>query len=220
MTAKPTAEPAIHVQGLEKSFKKLDVLRGVGPFDTVTNALTQPRAGQRLRQTGQIRCESGARNAVGWTTRRLHAVLGVLRQLPSADARIQRIEDRVQPTLAGLTCRHLEQDLARFSGGVLDCPADLAVGDPWIAIAVELKGQGGIGRWTDDVLRLMDIRQGMRVGAGRRKARGASGGGGRRIADLTRSGMRLHGKGTQPGRALSPARELPDARDRRTWPCI
>jgi len=83
---------------------------------------------------------------------------GVLRQGSSADARIQLIEDRVKPTLAGLTSGHLEQDLARFRGGVLDRPADLAVGDTWIAIVVELKGQCGIGRWTDDVLRLMDIR--------------------------------------------------------------
>ena len=90
--------------------------------------------------------------------RPLDALLGVLRQVPSADACIQLLEDRVQPTLAGLTSRHLEQDLARFRRGVLDRPADLAVGDPWIAIVVELKSQCGIGRWTDDVLRLMDIR--------------------------------------------------------------
>ena len=129
------------------------------------------------------------------------------------DARIQRIEERVQPALTGLTSGHLEQNGARGSGGVLDCPADLVVGDPWIAIVVERKGQCGIGRWTGDVLRLLDICQGMRVSAGRRTRRGSCS----RIADLACSGMRRDGKGTQPGRALPSARELPDARDRRTW---
>ena len=84
--------------------------------------------------------------------------LGVLRQGPSADARIQLIEDRVQPTRARLTSWHLEQDLAHFRGGVLDRPAHLCVSDTWIAGVVELKSQCGIGRWPDDVLRLMDIR--------------------------------------------------------------
>jgi hypothetical protein len=60
---------------------------------------------------------------------RLRAVSGVLRQGSSADARIQLMEDRVQPTLADLTSGHLEQDLARFTGGVLDRPADLTVTD-------------------------------------------------------------------------------------------
>ncbi len=143
---------------------------------------------------------------------------GVLRQGPTADARIQRIEDRFQPTLTRLTSGHLLQDRARFRGGVLDRPADLAITDVWIASVVELKSQGGIGRWADNVLCLMDIRQRMRVCARRRKARGASGGGSSGIADLTCSGIRLHGKGTQPGRAPAPAGEHPDAIDRRTWP--
>ena len=60
---------------------------------------------------------------------RLRAVLGVLRQGSSVDARIQLIEDRVQPILADLTSGHLEQDLAGFTGGVLDRPADLTVTD-------------------------------------------------------------------------------------------
>jgi hypothetical protein len=34
--------PAIHMQGLEKSYKELQVLRGVGSFHAVTNALPQP----------------------------------------------------------------------------------------------------------------------------------------------------------------------------------
>lgn len=99
-----------------------------------------------------------------------------------------------------------------------DRPGDLAATDPWIASVVELTSQCRIGRWTDDVLRLMDIRQRMRVGARRRKAGGASGGSCSGIADLTCSGMRLQGKGTQPSRALSPAGELPDAIDRRAGP--
>jgi hypothetical protein len=103
-----------------------------------------------------------------------HLLFGVLRHSPTADTRVQRIEDRVQPTLARLTSRHLQQDLAHFSGGVLDRPANLCVSDTWIAGVVELKRQCGIGRWTDNVLCLMDIRQRMRVGARRRKARGAA----------------------------------------------
>lgn len=83
---------------------------------------------------------------------------GVLRQGASADARIQRIEDGVQPTRTRLTSGYLEQDRACFRRGVLNCPADLGVSDMWIAIVIELKSQCGIGRWTDDVLRLMDIR--------------------------------------------------------------
>ena len=142
----------------------------------------------------------------------------LLAEGPGADARIQLIEDRVQPTLAWLTSGHLQQDLARFRGGVLDRPADLTVTDTWIASVVELESQCGIGRWTDDVLRLMDIRQRMRVGGRRRNAGGASGGSCSGIADLTCSGMRLQRKGTQPSRALSPSGELPDAFDRRAGP--
>ena len=85
-----------------------------------------------------------------------------------------------------------------------------------LATVVELKSQCGVGRWTDDVLGLMDVRQGMRVGAGRRNSRRTSSGSCRGLVNLTRGGMRLHGKGTQPGRALSPSRELTDALDRRT----
>ena len=38
MTAQPTAEPAIHVQGLEKSYKELHVLRGVD-FDVAPSSI-------------------------------------------------------------------------------------------------------------------------------------------------------------------------------------
>ncbi len=38
MTAQPTAEPAIHVQGLEKSYKQLHVLRGVD-FDVARGSI-------------------------------------------------------------------------------------------------------------------------------------------------------------------------------------
>jgi hypothetical protein len=140
---------------------------------------------------------------------------GVSRQGSSADARIQLIEDRVQPTLARLTSGHLQQDRAYFGGGVLDRRSDLGVTDTWIA-GVELKSQCGIRRWPDDVLCLMDVRQGMRVGARRRMARGASGGSRSRIADLTCGGIRLAGKGAQPSRALSPTGKFSDAFDRRT----
>ena len=151
---------------------------------------------------------------------RRSVLLGVLRQAPSADTRIQRIEERVQPTLARLTSRHLQQDLAHFSGGVLDRPANLCVSDTWIADVVELKRQCGIGRWADNVFCLMDIRQGMRVGARRRRSRSASGGSRSPIADLTCSGMRLHGKEAQPSGALSPRGKPPDAFNRRTGPGI
>jgi hypothetical protein len=87
--------------------------------------------------------------------------LDVLQQDPSADAGIRLIEERVQPTLAYLTSRHLQQDLAHFSGGVLDRPADLSVTDSWIALLIEFKSQCGIGLRTDNVLCLMDIYQGM-----------------------------------------------------------
>ena len=149
---------------------------------------------------------------------RLHAVLGVSRRSPSADSRIQLVEERLQPSLARLTSGHLQQDLAHFRGGVLDRPADLCVTDTWVAGVVELKSQCGIGRWPDDVLCLMDIRQWMRVRARRRKARGAGGGSRSGIADLTYSGIRLHGKGAQPSRALTATGELPDAFNRRTGP--
>jgi len=134
---------------------------------------------------------------------RQNVLFSVLRHSPTADTRIQRIEDRVQPTLAHCTSGHLQQDLAHVSGGVLDRPADLCVTDTWIALLVELKRQCGIDRWTDNVLCLMDIRQRMRVGARRRKARGATGGSCSPIADRTCSGMRLHGKDAQPSGAQS-----------------
>ncbi len=59
---------------------------------------------------------------------------------------------------------------------MLNCPVDLTVTDTWIATVVELKSQCGIGRRTENVLCLVDIRRWMRVGARRCKARGASGG--------------------------------------------
>jgi hypothetical protein len=84
----------------------------------------------------------------------------------------------------------------------------------------EFKSQCGIGRWTRNVLRLMDICHGMRVGARRRKARGAGGGSRSRIADLTCSSICLAGKGTQPSYALSPTGKPPNAFNRRTGPRI
>src|SRR5450759_650356 len=149
---------------------------------------------------------------------RLTRLLGVSRRSPSTDSRIQLVEERLQPTLARLTSVHRQQDLARFRGGGLDRPADQCVTDTRIAGVVALKSQCGIGRWPDDVLCLMDIRQRMRVRARRRNARGAGGGSRSGIADLTCSGMRLHGKGAQPSRALTATGELPDAFNRRTGP--
>jgi len=96
---------------------------------TVNSGLTLLRMSRAMARRG---------TSVAWGVGSMR-LLGVLRQVPSADARIQLIEDHVQPTLAGLTSGHLEQDLARFRGGVLDCPADLAVGDHWIAIVIEFK---------------------------------------------------------------------------------
>ncbi|GAB4447712.1 MAG: hypothetical protein OHK0015_51990 [Chloroflexi bacterium OHK40] len=59
---------------------------------------------------------------------------------------------------------------------------------------VELKRQCGIGRRADNMLRLLDIRQGMRVGARRSRAGSASGGSGGSGADLASGGMRRQGK--------------------------
>jgi hypothetical protein len=119
-----------------------------------------------------------------------------------------------------LTSGHLAQDLAYFGGGVLDRPVNITLTDTRVASLVELKSQCGIGRWTDNVLCLLDICQGMRVGARRRKAGGASGGSGSRIADLTCGGMRRQGKGTQPSGALSPSCKYANAFNRRAGPRI
>ncbi len=101
---------------------------------------------------------------------------------------------------------------------MLDRPTDLCVTDSWIAGLVELERQRGVGRWPDDVFCLMDIRQRMRVRARRREARSTGGRSGGGIANLTCSGIRLHGKRAQPSRALSATGKLTDALDRRTWP--
>ena len=130
-------------------------------------------------------------------------LFGVLRQAPTANTRIQFVEERVQPARASLTSGHLQQDLAYVSGRVRDRPADFSVTDTRVASMVELKRQCGIGRRTDNVLCLMDICQGMRVGARRRNAGGASGGSCSRRADLTRGGMRLQGEGAQLSSPLS-----------------
>jgi hypothetical protein len=75
-----------------------------------------------------------------------------------------------------LTSGHLLQDFAHFRRDVLDRPADLTLTDAWIATAVEFKGQRGIGGGTDNMFRLFNIRQGVRVSARRGQAGGASGG--------------------------------------------
>src|SRR5664280_2182528 len=84
-------------------------------------------------------------------------MLGILWQGPTADARIQRIEELVQPAVSRLTSGHLKQDFAHFRGDVFDRPANLAISDGWIAGVVKLQCQGGIGRWTDDMLGLVHI---------------------------------------------------------------
>ena len=56
-----TKGAAIRVSCLQKSYKDLQVLCGVGLLNAVANALTQPRARQRLRQTGQLRRQLSAR---------------------------------------------------------------------------------------------------------------------------------------------------------------
>src|SRR5512143_1937643 len=97
---------------------------------------------------------------------------------------------------------------------MFDCPTNLGLTDAWIAGVLELKCQGGIGRWTQNVFGLVDIRQGMRVGARRRKARGASGGGGSGIGGLACSGKRRQGKGAQLSRSLPPGGKHPNALNR------
>ena len=145
---------------------------------------------------------------------------GVLRQGPAADTRIQLIEERVQTTVTRLTSGHLLQDLARFTGDVLNRPADLGISDVWIASVVELKRQGSIGRCTENVLCLVDIRQWMRVGARRCGTRGASGCCSSGIVCLTCSGMRRQGKGAQLSCSLSPTGKHPNAVNRSTRPGI
>ena len=86
-------------------------------------------------------------------------VLRVLRQTPGPDPRMQLIEEQAQPALARLMFWHLQQDLARFRGGMRDRPADLIFTDPWITGFVEFERQCDMGRGTDDVLRLVDICQ-------------------------------------------------------------
>jgi hypothetical protein len=149
-----------------------------------------------------------------------HLLFGVLRQGSTADTRIQFVEERIQPTLARVTSGHLQQDLAYFSGGVLNRPADFSVTDTWVATVVELTCYCGIGRRANNVLCLLDIRQGMRVGARRRSAGGASGGSCSRRADLTCGGMRLQGEGAQLSSALSSTGKHPNAFNRRTGPRI
>ena len=100
---------------------------------------------------------------------------------------------------------------------MLNRPAYLAISDVWIARVVELKRQGRIGRWTHNVLGLLDIRQRMGVCARSCKARSASGGGGGRITDLPSSGKRCQSKGAKQSRALSPTGKHPDAFNRRAW---
>jgi hypothetical protein len=41
---------------------------------------------------------------------------------------------------------------------VFNSPANLSIPDVWIAGMVELKRKRGIGRWTENVLGLVDIR--------------------------------------------------------------
>lgn len=95
-------------------------------------------------------------------------------------------------------------------------PTDLALTDAWIAAVVKLKSQGGIGRRADNVFCLMNIHQGVREGARSGKARRASRGGRRGVADLACRGKRRQGQGTQPRRALSPSGKLPNALNGRT----
>ena len=146
--------------------------------------------------------------------------LDVLRHVASADARFQLVKDRVQPTLAHLTSGHLEQDRAYFRRGVHDCPADFSITNTGVASVVELKRQRGIGRRADNMLGLLDIRQGMGVGARRSRAGSTSGGSCGRVANLACGGMCRQGKETQLRGALSPTGKGPDAFNRRTGPCI
>jgi hypothetical protein len=64
-------------------------------------------------------------------------MLGVLRHGPAADARIQLVQDVLQPALSHLASGHLQQDLAHFRVDVFDCPTNLAIADVWIAGVVE-----------------------------------------------------------------------------------
>ncbi len=181
------------------------------------------RAAQRLgvsRRHRHDRQPSKMTPNFGSWAGRLHAVLGVFRQSPTADACIQLIEECVQPTVTRLTSGHLLQDFAHFRGGVLDRPADLTLTDVWIATVVELKSQCGIGCWTDNVLCLVDIRQWMRVSARRCKAGGMSGCCCSGIVCLTCSGIRRPGKGTQLSGSLSPTSKHPNALNRGTRPGV
>lgn len=99
---------------------------------------------------------------------------------------------------------------------MFDCPTNLAITNAWITGVLKLKCQCSIGRCTENVLCLVDIRQWVRVGARRCNARGASGCCGGGIACLACSGMRRQGKRTQLSRSPSPSSEYPNAFNRDT----
>ena len=99
-----------------------------------------------------------------------------------------------------------------------DRPRDLAFSETLIAGVVELESKRRVGRCSDDVLRLMDIRQGMRVGARRSGSRRASGSSRGRVSGLTSGSEGVHRKGAQSCHALPSGSELPYPLDSRTGP--
>ncbi len=84
---------------------------------------------------------------------------------PPADSRIQRVENLIHPTLPHLPRMHLPQDRAHCRGRMRNRPGHLALNNGRIARVVKFQRQGGIGRRADNVFGLLDIAQGMSVGA-------------------------------------------------------
>ncbi len=123
---------------------------------------------------------------------------------PNSD--IQKLEARVrklaeEKSYLQLVIRMIEQlnplpGLRDMVGSMLTSIVETIGGTNIRAGVVELKRQCGIGGGTDNMFRLLNIRQWMRVSARRGKTGGASGCCYSGIVCLTCSGKRRQGKGT------------------------
>jgi hypothetical protein len=100
---------------------------------------------------------------------------------------------------------------------VLDRPADLLVADTGVIARRQLAGLCLIDRRPENVFRLVRGCQCVGVSGRRGEARGASGGGGSRIADVARDRESRPAKRAEAGCSLAIARERPSALNRVAW---
>jgi hypothetical protein len=84
----------------------------------------------------------------------------------------------------------------------------------------KLKGEGGIGGGTENVLGLVNVDQRMGVSGGGGRPGGASGDRCSGIGGITSGGKRREGKGTQLSGALAPSGKGTDALDGSARPGI